>query len=165
MKRFVEVEQLLKVKGVRLTAQRQLVVRRAVAYLHFTSEELVRDVRSIDPSVARGTVYRTLALLHDVGVVEKHDFRYGPPNYEVTFAKAHHDHLMCVECGEIIEFQEPRVETLQEAVVKRYGYQLLSHTHKLYGLCRRCQRTANRDRVALHHPHQHPHLHVEEVVA
>ena len=163
MKRFVEVEQLLKEQGVRLTAQRQLVVRRAVAHLHFTAEALVHDVRVIDPSVARGTIYRTLALLHEVGVVEKHDFRYGPPNYEVTFAKAHHDHLMCVECGEIIEFQEPRIETLQQAVVKRYGYQLLSHTHKLYGLCQACQRT-DRKHGPRHSPHP-PHLHVEEMVA
>ena len=159
MKRFVEVEHLLRTKGIRLTAPRQLVVRRAVTYLHFTAEQLVDDVRTIDPSVARGTVYRTLALLHDTGVVEKHDFRYGAPNYEVTFAKAHHDHLMCVRCGEIIEFQEPRVETLQQAVVKRYGYQLLSHTHKLYGLCQRCQR------VGPTHPAKPPRLHVEEVVA
>ena len=160
MKRFVEVEQLLRTKGVRLTDQRRLVLRRAVAYLHFTSEELVKDVQAIDPSVARGTVYRTLALLHEAGVVEKHDFRYGPPNYEVTFAKAHHDHLMCVQCGEIIEFQEPRVETLQQQVVRRFGYQLLSHTHKLYGLCRACQRMDVR-----HLPKHPPHLHVEEVVA
>ena len=159
MKRFVEVEQLLREKGIRLTTQRQLVVRRAVTYLHFTAEELVKDVRSIDPTVARGTVYRTLALLHQFGVVEKHDFRYGAPNYEVTFAKAHHDHLMCVQCGEIIEFQEPQVETLQQEVVKRFGYQLLSHTHKLYGLCRVCQCVKP---TRLSKP---PHLHVEEVVA
>ena len=159
MKRFVEVEQLLRTKGVRLTAQRQLAVRRAVAYLHFTAEELVKDVQTIDPSIARGTVYRTLALLHEAGVVEKHDFRHGPPNYEVTFAKAHHDHLMCVQCGEIIEFQAPRIETLQQEVVKRYGYQLLSHTHKLYGLCTSCQRTDPKRAP------KHPHLHVEEVVA
>ena len=158
MKRFVEVEQLLRSKGVRLTAERQMVVRRAATYLHFTAEELVRDVRAADPSVARGTVYRTLALLHDAGVVEKHDFRYGAPNYEMTFAKAHHDHLMCVRCGEIIEFQEPRVETLQDAVVKRYGYQLLSHTHKLYGLCPACQHLGPR------RGSKHPRLHVEEMV-
>lgn len=159
MKRFIEVEQLLKAQGIRLTAQRALVLRRAVAYLHFTAEELVKDVREIDASVARGTVYRTLALLHRAGVVEKHDFRYGPPNYEVTFAKAHHDHLMCVQCGEIIEFQEPRVERIQQEVVKRFGYQLLSHTHKLYGLCRACQHADPRRAP------KHPHLHVEEVVA
>ena len=158
MKRFVEVEQLLRSKGVRVTGPRQLVVRRAVAYLHFTAEELVRDVRAIDRSVARGTVYRTLALLHEVGAVEKHDFLYGPPNYEVTFAKAHHDHLMCVQCGEIIEFQEPKVERIQDEVVKRYGYQLLSHTHKLYGLCPTCQRAPIK---RLTEP---PHLHVEQIV-
>ena len=159
MKRFIEVEQRLREEGIRLTDERRLVVRRAVGYLHFTAEELVKDVRAIDPSVARGTVYRTLALLHEAGVVEKHDFRYGPPNYEVTFGKAHHDHLMCVQCGEIIEFQEPRWERLQEEVVKRYGYQLLSHTHKLYGLCARCQHV---DPKRAPKP---PHLHVEEIVA
>jgi Fur family ferric uptake transcriptional regulator len=91
--------------------------------------------------------------------VEKHDFRYGPPNYEVTFGKAHHDHLMCIRCGEIIEFQEPRVEQIQEQVVKRYGYQLLSHTHKLYGFCHACQQAHPK-------PGERPsHLHVEEVVA
>ena len=159
MKRFVQVEQLLRAKGIRLTAQRALVVRRAVSYLHFTAEELVKDVRRIDASLARGTVYRTLALLHQAGVVEKHDFRYGAPNYEVTLGKAHHDHLMCIRCGEIIEFQEPRVEALQDAVVRRYGYQLLSHTHKLYGLCKTCQHA---DPVRLR---ARPQLHVEEIVA
>ena len=159
MKRFVEVEQRLRQHGVRLTSQRQLVVRRAVSHLHFTAEELVIDVRVIDPSIARGTVYRTLALLHQAGVVEKHDFRYGPPNYEVTFGKAHHDHLMCIQCGEIIEFQEPRIEGLQQEVVERFSYQLLSHTHKLYGLCRLCQRTEAKRSA------RPPHLYVEEIVA
>ena len=159
MKRFVEVEQLIKSRGVRLTAQRSLVVRRAVSHLHFTAEELVADVRHADGSVARGTVYRTLTLLHQAGVLEKHDFRYGPPYYEVTFGKAHHDHLMCVQCGEIIEYQEPRVEKIQDQVVKRFGYQLLAHTHKLYGICAVCQR---RERTSVAKP---PQLHVEEIVA
>jgi Fur family ferric uptake transcriptional regulator len=159
MTRFAEIEQLLKSQGIRLTEQRRQVLKRAVSYLHFTSEELVKDVKRFDPTIARGTVYRTLALLHTAGVVEKHDFRYGPPNYEVTFAKAHHDHLMCVQCGEIIEFQEPRIEAIQDDVVRRYEYRLLSHTHKLYGLCRACQRS-ERKRVS-----KPPQLHVEEVVA
>lgn len=155
-----EILEQLKRQGIRLTPQRQTVLKRAAAFLHFTAEELVKNVRAIDPSVARGTVYRTLALLHAAGVVEKHDFRYGPPNYEVTFAKAHHDHLMCVECGEIIEFQEPRVEKIQDDVVRRFGYRLLSHTHKLYGLCRDCQRAG--PKLA---GKKRPHLHVEEIVA
>ena len=157
--RFEQVEDLLARQSIRLTAERRLILRRAVAFLHFTAEELVKDVHGADPSVARATVYRTLALLQTVGVVEKHDFRYGPPNYEVTFAKAHHDHLMCVQCGEIIEFQEPKVERIQDEVVKRYGYQLLSHTHKLYGLCPVCQR------LKPTRSHKPPHLHVEEIVA
>lgn len=159
MKRFVYLSQLLRERGVRLTAERQLILRRALSHLHFTAEELVVDVRTIDPSVARGTVYRTLLLLHQADVLEKHDFRHGPPYYEVTTGKAHHDHLMCVQCGEIIEYQEPRVEAIQEQVVKRFGYQLLSHTHKLYGLCPTCQR------VDPKRASRHPHLHVEEIVA
>ena len=159
MKRFVLIEQLLRDQRVRLTPQRRLVVRRAVSHLHFSAEELVADVRVVDASVARGTVYRVLALLHKAGILEKHDFWHGPPYYEVTFGKRHHDHLMCVHCGEIIEFQEPRVETLQQAIIKRYGYQLLSHTHKLYGLCPQCQHLDPKRAP------KHPHLHVEEVVA
>jgi len=159
-KRVKMVEQLLKEHGVRLTPQRQLIVRRAVSYLHFTAEELVADLQKTDRSLARGTVYRTLGLLHRAGALEKHDFWHGPPYYEVTFGKAHHDHLMCLACGEIIEFQEPRWERLQDEVVKRYGYQLLTHTHKLYGLCKACQRKG----VQHAFRHQHPEPHVEIVV-
>ena len=86
--RYIQIEQVLREKGVRLTFQRKLVLRRAVSHLHFSAEELVKDVQGIDHTVSRGTVYRTLSLLHDAGVVEKHDFRYGPPNYEVVFDRA-----------------------------------------------------------------------------
>lgn len=158
MKQYEYVKDLLKERKIRLTLQRELVLKCALKHLHFTAEQLVADVRSVNTSISRASVYRTLSLLHDVGVIEKHDFRYGPPNYEVTFGKAHHDHLMCVQCGEIIEFQEPRVEQLQDNVVKRYGYKLLSHTHKLYGLCSKCQKIKS-VRSA-----QPPKLHVEEVV-
>ena len=159
MNRYQLVEQLLKERGVRFTAQRRLVVRRATSHLHFTAEELVADVQQRDRSVARGTIYRTLILLDEAGVLEKHHFRYGPPYYEVTLGKAHHDHLMCIQCGEIIEYQEPRVERLQDEIVKRFGYQLLSHTHKLYGLCARCQRRRSTPLAR-----KRPDLHVEVVV-
>ena len=160
IKRLEQVEEALKDHGVRLTKERRLIVRRAVSYLHFIAEELVKDVQKENKSIARGTVYRTLALLHESGVVEKHDFLYGPPNYEVTFGKAHHDHLMCTQCGEIIEFQAPRVEQAQQEVVDRYKYRLVSHTHKLYGICPTCQRIAPKRPPK----HRHPHLHVEEIV-
>lgn len=160
--RFAQLEGLLRQRSVRLTPARRLVAKRAVAFLHFTAEELVKDVRKADSAIGRATVYRTLALLQDMGVIEKHDFRYGAPNYELTFAKTHHDHLMCVTCGEIIEFQEPRVEQLQDEVVRKYGYQIVSHTHKLYGLCGKCQKAQTKTRWVRHAP---PRLHVEEVVA
>lgn len=159
MNRFLEAKHVLKERGILFTPQRELVLRRALGYLHFTAEQLVSSVRSVNRSVSRASVYRTLGLLHEAGLVEKHDFRYGPPNYEVTFGKAHHDHLMCVQCGEIIEYQEPRVEALQQEVVARYGYVLLSHTHKLYGLCASCQR------VDPKHTRKRLRLHVEQIVS
>ena len=160
MNRLVSVTQALKAHGVRLTSERRLILRRAVTHLHFSAEELVTDVRCIDSSVSRMTVFRTLTLLQRTGLLEKHDFRYGPPYYEVTHGKAHHDHLMCVACGELIEFQEPRVERIHNEVAKRYGYHLVSHTHKLYGLCGACRGSASKPSRT-----DAPVLHVEEVVA
>ena len=160
MNRFLKVKQVLKARGILMTPQRDLVLRRALSYLHFTAEQLVHSVQAAHPGIARASVYRTLGLLSEAGLVEKHDFLYGPPNYEVTYGKPHHDHLMCIHCGEIIEFQEPRWEALQEEVVRRFGYRLLSHTHKLYGLCAKCQRLDPKARRRAH-----PKLHVEEVVA
>ena len=159
MDRYKLIEAWLKERGVRLTPQRRLVVRRAAAHLHFTAEELVADVQKLDASVARGTTYRTLILLDTAGILEKHHFRYGPPYYEVTLGKSHHDHLMCIQCGEIIEYQEPRVEKLQDEIVKRFGYQLISHTHKLYGLCRSCQRSRTKPIAR-----KRPALHVEQII-
>ena len=160
MKRFLRAKQVLKERGILMTPQRDLVLRRALTYLLFTAEQLVHSVQVVNPGIARASVYRTLGLLSEAGLVEKHDFLYGPPNYEVTYGKPHHDHLMCIHCGEIIEFQEPRWEALQEEVVRRFGYRLLSHTHKLYGLCEECQRLDPKRRRRAH-----PKLHVEEVVA
>lgn len=153
------VEAWLKERGLRLTTQRRLVVRRAASQLHFTAEELVADVQKVDSTVARGTIYRTLNLLDEAGILDKHHFRYGPPYYEVTLGKSHHDHLMCIQCGEIIEYEEPRVERIQEDIVKRFAYRLVSHTHKLYGLCPRCQKVRLKPLAR-----KRPDLHVEVVV-
>ena len=158
-KRLILVEEVLKKRGVRLTPQRRMIVRRATEHLHFTAEELVADVQKLDASLARGTIYRTLILMGEAGILEKHHFRYGPPYYEVTLGKAHHDHLMCIQCGEIIEYQEPRVERIQHDIVKRFGYELVSHTHKLYGLCRRCRKVRSKPLAR-----KRPNLHVEVVV-
>jgi Fur family ferric uptake transcriptional regulator len=159
MDRFLQAKLVLKERGILMTPQRDLVLRRALAFLHFTAEQLVHSVQEANPGIARASVYRSLGLLHEAGLVEKHDFLYGPPNYELTFGKPHHDHLMCTHCGEIIEFQEPRWEKMQEEVARRFGYQLLTHNHKLYGLCAKCQQLPKARR------RQAPKLHVEEVVA
>lgn len=152
------IEQKLAAENVRLTMQRRLVVERMVRREHFTAEEMVKDVQKMHPSIARGTVYRTLALLQDNGLAEKHDFKHQAPYYELTHGRKHHDHLICLNCGEIIEFHNSKLEAMQEAIVNEYGYELISHSHKLYGLCAKCQRQG-KDTAR-----KPPKLHVTEVV-
>ncbi len=145
---FHEIEQFLADRSIRLTLQRQHVVQRMVKREHFTAEEMVKDVQQTHPSIARGTVYRTLALLQENGLLEKHDFRQGAPHYELTHGRQHHDHLMCLQCGEIIEFHDDKLEAVQDRIIEEYGYQLVSHSHKLYGLCGVCQKKGKKTKKA-----------------
>ena len=143
MKRFVDLEHSLRTQGFKLTPQRRVIVREALREPHFSAEELVGRVRAVRPLVARGTVYRTLVVLDRLGVLERHDFRAGAPRYELVNGRPHHDHHVCVDCGTVVEFTESRIEALQDHIVKRYGFRLVSHSHKLYGLCRTCQAKPN----------------------
>lgn len=127
-------------KGLRSTDQRKLIIEtffRSVS--HVSIEELLAQVRANDPRVGYATVYRTLKLLSDCGVANERRFGDGLTRYELADDATHHDHLICVECGDIVEFEEPRVEELQEAVARKYGFTLRSHKHELYGSCPRCQ--------------------------
>jgi Fur family ferric uptake transcriptional regulator len=133
-------------KGLRSTNQRNLIVETFfLAPNHVSIEELLAHVRRRDPKVGYATVYRTLKLLAECGVASERRFRDGLTRYELADS-SHHDHLICVECGDITEFEEPRIEELQERVAKKHGYSLRSHKHELYGVCPKCagkKRTAN----------------------
>ena len=85
------------------------------------------------------TVYRTLKLLTECGVAFERKFGDGLTRYELADEESHHDHLICVECAKIIEFEEPKIEELQEAIAARYGFSLKSHKHEMYGTCATCQ--------------------------
>jgi Fur family ferric uptake transcriptional regulator len=127
-------------KGLRSTDQRKLIVETFFdSENHVSIEELLARVRARDPRVGYATVYRTLKLLSECGVANERRFGDGLTRYELADDTAHHDHLICVDCGEIVEFEEPRIEELQEAVAAQYGYVLRSHKHELYGTCPRCQ--------------------------
>jgi len=132
-------------KGLRSTDQRRLIVETFFkSPNHVSIEELLAQVRVQDPKVGYATVYRTLKLLTECGVAFERRFGDGLARYELADEETHHDHLICIDCGSIVEFEEPRIETLQEAVAESHGYELRSHKHELYGICGDCQRKAKK---------------------
>lgn len=133
-------------RGLRSTDQRRLIVETFFqAPNHVSIEELLAQVRQQDSRVGYATVYRTLKLLTECGVAFERKFGDGLTRYELADEDSHHhDHLICVECTKIIEFEEPRIEELQEKIATRYGFALKSHKHEMYGTCAECQAKAAR---------------------
>jgi len=110
---------------------------------HVSVDELVARVRRVDPRISVATVYRTMKLLADCGVAVPRQFGGdGQTRYEAATGRPHHDHLICTTCGEIVEFANERIESLQETVAKRHGFEVQSHRLELYGRCARCRRSA-----------------------
>ena len=132
-------------KGLRSTDQRRLIVETFFdSPNHVSIEELLATVRTKDPKVGYATVYRTLKLLTECGVAFERRFGDGLTRYELADDHNHHDHLICVECGNIVEFEEPRVEAIQEEIAARYGFELRSHKHEMYGVCPDCRAKTKR---------------------
>jgi len=128
-------------RGLRSTEQRRLIIDTLfTAREHVTIDRLLEQVRVTDPKVGYATVYRTLKLLTESGVAQEHHFGDGHTRYELADSEAHHDHLICVECGSITEFEEPAVEALQDRIASRHGFEIRAHKHELYGVCADCQR-------------------------
>jgi len=122
-------------KGLNTTQQRELIVETFLrSHEHVSIDELLVRVRKRNPRVGYATVYRTLKLLLDSGVASARQFEDGQTRYEV--AGAHHDHLICVKCGLILEFENDEIERLQEAMAAELGgFRVLRHKHELYCLC------------------------------
>ena len=129
-------------KGLKLTRQREVLVERALELdRHFSAEELSTQMRGEAPRISKATTYRTLSLLVEAGLLEILDVEPGRRLYERAAQETHHDHLICISCKQISEFFDPGIEELQREIVKRFDFELLSHTHQLYGVCSRCRRT------------------------
>ena len=128
-------------RGLKSTRQRSLIIDLFFdTGGHLSVEELWAKVRAQDSKVSVATVYRTMKLLHECGLAHARNFGDGQTRYEPAVGKHHHDHLICTRCGTIIEFENDRIETLQEAVARRHGFRVTSHKMELYGLCRNCSR-------------------------
>lgn len=121
-------------KGMRMTEQRRVIARvLAGSDDHPDVEELYRRCAEIDPNISISTVYRTVKLFEDSGIIERHDFREGRARYE-QIPDSHHDHLINLRTGEVIEFQSEEIERLQAEIARRLGYRLVDHRLELYAV-------------------------------
>jgi Fur family ferric uptake transcriptional regulator len=128
------IEQLCVDKGLRMTEQRRVIARvLSDASDHPDAEELYRRASAIDPHISIATVYRTVKLFEDAGILERHDFRDGRSRYEEV-PEAHHDHLIDVQSGNVIEFRNDEIEALQRRVAEELGFELVDHRLELYGV-------------------------------
>jgi Fur family ferric uptake transcriptional regulator len=127
-------------KGLKTTSQRMIILE---AFLgsdcHFSTEELYLKLREEFPKIGYATVHRTLKLFAECGIAAERHFGDGQTRYEPVKEAEHHDHLVCTECGLIIEFEEPQIEQLQEKVAAAHHFQIATHRLELYGLCAGCQ--------------------------
>lgn len=128
------IEKLCVEKGMRMTDQRRVVARMlSLAKDHPDVEELYRRSHEVDPHISIATVYRTVRLFEEAGIIARHDFRDGRSRYEET-PDHHHDHLIDMKTGRVLEFNDPEIEALQEAIANRLGYRLVDHRLELYGI-------------------------------
>ena len=128
------IEALCVGRGMRMTEQRRVIARvLSDAEDHPDVEEVYARASGVDPRISISTVYRTVKLFEDAGIIDKHEFRDGRSRYEPT-SEEHHDHLIDLRSGEVIEFQNEDIEKLQRAVARELGYRLVDHRLELYGV-------------------------------
>ena len=128
------IEQKCIAKGVKLTDQRKIIAKvMSESNDHPDVDELYTRVSKIDSKISIATVYRTVKLFEESGIVAKHDFKGGKARYE-ELSESHHDHLIDIKTGEIIEFVDDEIEKLQKKVAEKYGYELVDHKLELYGI-------------------------------
>ncbi|HBQ21126.1 MAG TPA: transcriptional repressor [Deltaproteobacteria bacterium] len=141
---MVQIDQLkeyLSSQGLKSTAQRDTIVQTFLeTENHIDIETLYQKVKTKNPAIGFATVYRTMKLLKNSGIAHERHFGTRHAVYEPHTPDQHHDHLICIRCKKIIEFENTHIEKLQEQVAKKYKFKLTSHKHELYGYCRECQK-------------------------
>lgn len=128
--------------GLRRTSQRDLILEKFLSTeQHLTSEDLYGIVAKKDPSVGITTVYRTLKLLTEAGLAREVRFGDNKTYYEHHYNHEHHDHMICTECGKVIEFFSPAIEDLQDQMASNFGFKPTHHSLRMWGLCSECQKS------------------------
>src|SRR5262245_63673459 len=132
---------LLRKKGLKFTWQRSHILDAVFAtHRHFSAEDLHGDLVRAGHRVSVATIYRSLSLLIEGGLIQGLDVGNGRVLYEHTLGHAHHDHMVCLDCGLITEFRSPEIEDLQEAAARAHRYKIVAHSLKLFGYCHNCVR-------------------------
>ena len=134
------LEEYISVNNLKITKQRRIVLKIFLECKnHVSVEELYNIVLKTEPKIGLATVYRTLALLTKSGLALEMDFGDGQKRYESSYKSVHHDHMVCTECGKILEFNHPLIEKYQEEVAKQKNFKITSHKLDLFGLCQDCK--------------------------
>jgi Fur family transcriptional regulator, ferric uptake regulator len=140
------LEEYLRERGQKMTSPRETVLD---AFLelerHVTAEELLGAARRIDPSIGQATVFRTIKLLAEAGLAREACLEDGARHFEHAYRHEHHDHLVCVSCGGVVEFKDEAIERAQEAIYRKHGFRPSDHRLELLGTCPSCaRRSGNR---------------------
>lgn len=142
-------QDFIQAKGLKTTRQRNTIV--SVFFRlrgHISVEELLREVKRVNPRIGYATVYRTLHLLTESGLVEERRFGDGLARYEGRSEVEHHDHMICLQCGQIFEFYNPHLEALQEKLATEHKFRIFRHRLELYGSCEDADGCQRRQRKA-----------------
>lgn len=134
-----ELESYLRQQGYRITPERFEVLDAVMAQPgHFEADELFLNLKKNGSKVSRATVYKTLQILEDCDLVFRHRIKDHGSRYEKAFGRDHHDHLICIQCGKIVEFVDKTIEERQESVAREFNFRLISHSHQIFGICPDC---------------------------
>jgi len=133
-----QFKDFIKKKGLKFTSQREAVLEEILDTKgHFEIEDMVKKIKDKDIPVSRATVYRTLNILKEMGLITEVIKYSNKTIYEVSL-KQHHDHLICKKCGQIIEFSEEEIEKLQDKICEEYGFKPETHRLEIFGTCKNC---------------------------
>lgn len=133
------LESFLKKRGLKITRARETVLKAfMLVEEHISAEALYNKARELDPAIGQATVFRTIKLFTEAGIAKEAVRQDGAMHYEHAWQHEHHDHLLCISCGKIIEFSDETVEKAQKEIFKRYGFLERGHSLELLGLCPDC---------------------------
>jgi len=141
MKEKQAFKEFLEGKGMRLTSEREAILDEVIKLKgHFDPEELHYSLRNKGKNVSRASVYRTIPLMVEAGILEQVERTHTHAHYEAAFGDSHHDHMLCLHCGSVVEFYSEELEKLQEKVCQDQGFECLAHTLEIKGYCAKCQK-------------------------